>query len=134
MPGRKVIHGRVAISILMGRDSLSSSPASGNGRTTGSCLSSESSSLTSSPAPPRPDEGALVDVRGDAVDEVARRNCPGLAVLALGLGDQQEGDRAVARLHALGARHAARSGQREGLVVLGGDGAVAVLDGVGAAA
>jgi len=54
--------------------------------------------------------------------------------LLLGLGHQQEGDAAVARLHALGARHPARGGERELLVILGGDGPVPVLDRVRSAA
>ena len=77
---------------------------------------------------PGGDQSPLVDERGDAVDQVARGDHAGVAVLLLGLGHQEQRDAAVARLHALRPRHPARGGERELLVILGGDGAVAILD------
>src|SRR3954470_19295855 len=53
MPGRKLIQGRLAISTLITPESGTSSPASGNWRTTVSAFSSESTSLKSSLAPAR---------------------------------------------------------------------------------
>src|SRR5438094_1106260 len=53
MPGRNWIQGRVAISTLIERVSSSWSPGSGNWRTTWSCFSSLSTSLTVSFAPAR---------------------------------------------------------------------------------